>query len=146
MKRLNWASTRNLGTYPELFNIQTVIKACIVIMHVALLLANNKIRLRAACCTTAQSDQHFVIRYLKGKWLGQISLNSYILGRLQHDKVPVATPLIIVWVQWQISFFIYIQIVGQNFCVHKYWWCVQRYQWRISKRHSMYKIQSNVVH
>ena len=100
MKRLNWASTRDLGSDPELSNMQTVIKACIVIMHVALLLANTKIRLRAAC-TTAQSDQHFVIRYLKGKWLGQISLSSYILCRLQHDKVPVATPLIIVCVQWQ---------------------------------------------
>ena len=94
MKRLNWASTRDLGTYPELSNMQTVIKACIVIMHVALflLLANNIIRLRPAC-TTAQSDLHFVIRYLKAKWLGQISLNSYILGRLQHDKVPVGYAL-----------------------------------------------------
>ena len=46
-----------LGTYPELSSMQRVIKACIVIMHVALLLANNKFRLRPAC-TTAQSDQH----------------------------------------------------------------------------------------
>ena len=36
--------------------------------------------------------------------------------------------------------------MGQNYCVHKYRWRVQRYWWRIYKRHSMHKIPLNVFH
>ena len=38
----------------------------------------------------------------------------------------LATPLVFVFVQWQNLIFIYIQIVCQNFCVHKYRWRVQK--------------------
>ena len=85
----------------------------------------------------------FVIRYLLSKVTGSDISYFLFLGGLQLDKVSGYTPGNH-FAQWKNQIFNYIQIVGQNFCVPKYRWRVQRYWWCIYKRHSMHKIKLNV--
>ena len=105
-----------------------------------LLLANNKSSDQPAHLRSLTST--FVIRYLKSK--ATRSDISYILfwGGLQRDKISGYAPGNHFRPMTE-SVFNYIQIVCQNFCVHIYRWCVQRYQWRIYKCHSMHQIKLN---
>ena len=162
MKRLDWASKRDLGTYSELPSTQRVIKVCTAIRCVGLQADARKyqpqhhmslnVRNPECCLQTTKAQTSLHIRAVwpaplsftiwKAKQLGQISLISYF-GVGSNVTKSLATPLVIIFVQWQNLIFNYIQIVCQNFCVHIYRWCVQRYQWRIYKCHSMHQIQLN---